>query len=296
MKRARVVLFVASVLLLPLVLAGCASGLQTRPRDPETAARTFTVPIQLGAHTLDLHLAAPPHPRAPDVLVLYASGDGGWFGAAVDMFHALGDSGFYTVGLNSRAFLRRASSKNRPLTATEIAADYEAILQRAAAELHLPPARRVVLTGWSRGASLAVIAGGARRRPANLAGIIAIGLAADENLALDRASDDADEEGGIKTSEATLDMYRLLAQVEPGRTAVIQATGDGYLPSARAHRLFGADTALRRFFEVTASNHRFGGNADGFLTSLRAALHWITGATPDTSATPATVPSSGRQP
>ena len=52
----------------------------------------------------------PAAPRQPDVLVLYASGDGGWFGAAVDMFTAIAANGFYAVGLSSRSLLHHKRS------------------------------------------------------------------------------------------------------------------------------------------------------------------------------------------
>jgi hypothetical protein len=68
--------------------------------------------------------------------------------------------------------------------------------------------------------------------------------------------------------------------VAPRRCAVIQATGDRYLQASRARELFGADTELRRLYEVTAKNHRFDGGADAFGAALRAALDWVAGAPP----------------
>ena len=56
---------------------------------------------------------------------------------------------------------------------------------------------------------------------------------------------------------------------------MIQATGDKYLSAARARALFGADTDLRRFFEVTAPNHRFSGAGPVFGDRLAEALRWI---------------------
>jgi hypothetical protein len=54
-------------------------------------------------------------------------------------------------------------------------------------------------------------------------------------------------------------MYPLLARIAPRRSAVVQASGDRYLPAAEARVLFGDDTGLRHFFRVEADNHRFGG-------------------------------------
>ena len=212
--------------------------------------------------------------------MLYASGDGGWFGTAVEMFRAVGDAGFYAVGLSSRTFMHRKLPGGRTLTVADLAEDYRVIIDRASDVLQLPPERRVVFTGWSRGASLAVLAGAARHAPPNLAGVVAIGLAADENLGVSSATDDDPGDTPLARNESSLDMYALIAQVAPGRCAVIQATGDRYLQASRARELFGADTALRRFYEVVAKNHRFDGGAAAFGEALRASLDWIVGASP----------------
>jgi dienelactone hydrolase len=256
--------------------AGCA-GFTRVERDPASAPRIFATTATLRNQPFDLHLAAPPHPRSADVLVLYASGDGGWFGAAVDMFRAVGEAGFYAVGFSTRTLLHRKLPTGQLTAADELAEDYQVILERASAELNLPAQHRVVLTGWSRGASLAVLVGGARQAPSNLAGVIAIGLTADENLAVSSETDDDPAGTAAVRDTSSLDMYALISQLTPRRCAVIQATGDRYLPASRARELFGSDTDLRRFYQVAAKNHRFGGGAEGFVTALRSALQWVAG-------------------
>ena len=256
--------------------AGC-TGLSRVARDPSDTPRIFTATATLEEQPFEIHLAAPARPRAPDVLVLYASGDGGWFGAAADMFRAVAESGYYAVGLSTKALLHRRSAAGRPLTLAELAARYRVILDTASSALHLPADRRVVLTGWSRGASLGVLLGEASRAPAHLAGVIAIGLAEEENLTISSDTDDDPAGPRARRSAETLDMYPLIARIAPRRCALIQATGDGYLPAARARDLFGPDTDFRRFYAVKASNHRFGGGAEAFIESLRASLEWVTG-------------------
>ena len=58
------------------------------------------------------------------------------------------------------------------------------------------------------------------------------------------------------------------------RSAVVQASGDRYLPAAQARVLFGDDTGLRHFFRVEADNHRFGGGKDALRQALLDALAW----------------------
>jgi hypothetical protein len=257
--------------------AACA-GLSHVDSDPASEPHILSTVATLRGQPFDLHLAVPPRPRAPDVLVLYASGDGGWFGAAVDMFRAVGDAGFYAVGLSTRTLLHRKLPNGQPLTVADLAEDYRVIVERASAVLNLPPERRIVLTGWSRGASLAVLAGGAKHASSNLAGVVAIGLAANENLGVSSDTDDDPDDKPPVRDGSSLDMYSLIAQVAPRRCAVIQSTGDGYLQASRARELFGADTDLRRLYEVTAKNHRFSGGAEAFVAALRSSLDWIAAA------------------
>jgi Bacterial virulence protein (VirJ) len=150
------------------IVCGACGGLRPVTLDPSRAAHFSTLSASLRGRPIELHLAAPPAPRAADVLVLYASGDGGWFGAAVDMFRAIGDAGFYAVGVSSRSLLHRETAGHDTPGVVDLAADYQALLDQAASTLKLPPDHRVVLTGWSRGASLAVLVGGPRHAPRGL--------------------------------------------------------------------------------------------------------------------------------
>ena len=73
----------------------------------------------------------------------------------------------------------------------------------------------------------------------------------------------------------------MLAQGLPIRGAVIQATGDGYLPAVAARRLFGPDSERRRLWTVVARNHRFDGGAPAFAQALHDAVHWAADSTPE---------------
>lgn len=95
---------------------------------------------------------APRTPVAHPAMVLYASGDGGWFGAAIDMFHQIGNAGYFAVGFSSRAFLRIEHPHGSLVTAAQLTAEYDQILSQARVALGLGPTTRAVLTGvvaWS---------------------------------------------------------------------------------------------------------------------------------------------------
>lgn len=268
----------ARVLVVGLALGSAIACATQRigPATPVTAPREGSVEVLLHGKPLTLHLARPATASDPSVLVLYASGDGGWFGTAVDMFHEIARAGYATAGFSSRAFLRIERPRGRALNPGRLALEYGRILDRAGEGLGLTPPFSVVLTGWSRGAALAVLAGGEPPVSARARGVIAIGLGAGEDLAVDAAADD----DGIAEPGRTwpIQPYCRIAALGATRVAVIQASHDQYLPAARGRALFGADTTWRRFLTVEATNHRFSNGKVPFAAALRDALAWVSAA------------------
>ena len=262
--------YLAFSLVSSLAAASCA-GLSPPRLDANQFLQQRSLPLTIAGGTVEIHLANRVPPRANAPLVVFASGDGGWFGAAVGMFETVAHAGYPVVGLSSRGLLRHLRTPGHPLTATHVLAAYAEIITAARQALNLPPGRAVVLAGWSRGASISVIVGAERAVPA-ITGIVAIGLAADENLNVDLASDDDAEVTSASTLHG-LDIYALSRSI-PGHVAVIQSSGDGYLPAARARTLFGANTGTRHFYEVPATNHRFTGGETSFRQNLLEALDW----------------------
>lgn len=258
------------VLTAAISLAGCALN-----PHPVAAVHERTVSALLHGKTLELHLAAPGAAVAAQPLVLYVSGDGGWFGAAVDMFQVIARAGYNAVGFSARTFLRLERPGGRLSSPEQLASEYDAILTETRTALNLPPETPVVLSGWSRGAAFAILVGTARNAPSHLHGIVAIGLTDDEDLQVNAADDDSDDAGAAGTSRhSRFEPYARIGRLGAIRCAVIQATGDHFLPAARAHELFGPQTPSRHFYAVTARNHRFSGGRPAFQSALVDALHW----------------------
>jgi len=265
----------AALVALELTTTGCTSN--PRPVEPAILpAVERSAVAMLHGKALDLHLSAPQGGPTADALVLYASGDGGWFGAAVDMFHRIGGAGYYTVGFSAKAFLKIDRRPDTPMNPEQLAAEYAQILDTARRELRLQPGTNVVLTGWSRGAAFAVLAASAQGAPRGIRGVLAIGLSEGEDLEINGPADESDEGAATETHDYwPFEPYALMALL-PFRCAVIQATRDSYLAAAHARTLFGSDTGKRRLYAVDARNHRFSGGKDAFDRALLDALGWIT--------------------
>jgi hypothetical protein len=288
----RVVSAIACGLLLATLLPSCAALGRLPAPTTAVATREWTTTIKLHNSDVEMHLGLPASNtgRRPDVLVLYASGDGGWFGAAVGMFHTIAASGYPVVGISSKTLLKMERAPEPSLHPQQLALDYVAILDEARRQLGLAPDTPAVLSGWSRGAAFAVLAAAEMPSHTDAAGIIAIGLAEDEDLRIDGPQDETDEDIGVTTSlgagvgtasaarSPSFAPYDTLVHTLTVPSAVIQATGDRYLSAAHARSLLGPDTPIRRFWEIPGRNHRFDGAGRAFVDALGESLRWVTAA------------------
>jgi hypothetical protein len=254
---------------------GCAT--LVAPRSRTNVLHEVSTKVRVHGEDLTLHRAWPAVPvTAATPIVLYASGDGGWFGSAVTMFRTIAASGVPTVGFSTKAFLAIERRWSRPLTVAHVVEGYQRIIDSVRSELGVAADTPILLTGWSRGAALGVIVASSHAVDPAVIGVVAIGLAADEQLDVEGDTDDDIEPGASAQSSQnlSLDMYPLIARIAPRRSVVIQATHDNYLPAARARSLFGTDSAVKRLVEINARNHRFGGGEDAFAAALREAVGW----------------------
>lgn len=269
------------VVLLPLLVVSCARATppDTQPKIPINESLTTAT---LHGKTLELHLAQPAHaPGTP--LVLYASGDGGWFGAAVDMWRQIARDGYATVGFSARAFLKIERPRGSVMNPAQIAREYESLIEQTRRLLGVAADTPVILTGWSRGAAFAVLVGSEPPLAKDVLGVVAIGLAEDEDLLINGAEDETDDGPVPGTARARpFDNYARIAELQQP-CAVIQATHDNYFPADSARRRFGSDTPHRRFYAIEATNHRFSHGTARFYEALRDSLHWIASGNPAAS-------------
>lgn len=264
-----------AVIAAALALPGCAVTSQPRTQ-PDALVRELSSSIVLHGRPLELHLSIPQQPAGDGVLVLYASGDGGWFGTAVDMFRLIGQAGYYAVGFSARSFLKLHRPRETPLNTTELADEYEQIVERARGAMHLDQTTPAILTGWSRGAAFGVLVGSEPVVRSELRGVIAIGLSEGEDLQVNGPADETDEGHSSAAHRPwPFEPYARIAGLGELPCAVIQASGDNYLPASRAHELFGPETPVRRFYTVDATNHRFSGGKTAFAHALLDAIHWM---------------------
>ena len=254
----RIRLFVCGALLLA-AMSACAHRIDSSV-PTVLISETF---VTLHGHALRLHLSQPVHDPSPAPLLVYATGDAGWWGKDRAIFDHLKDSGYDAVGFSAREYVHNLGKDM--LHPAELASDYEAIIATAVAALRMPPATRAVLVGKSRGAGLAVAAAIDSQLNAALAGVLAIGLTREEEYV----------HGSRSQELVMLQTYPQVEDLGQLPVAVIQSSNDEYVPAAEARQLLGPDTAWRELVPIESRDHNFGGATDVLYREMKRSLQWI---------------------
>lgn len=252
-------------LLVPLIvlLGGCATLLRLQI----PGVRQSEIAVPLHGHALKVRVSMPQQAGARHVLLVYATGDAGWFGKDRAIFGEVAGWGYPAAGFSAREYVHHIGKD--PLRPPQVAGDFAQIIAATEHALSLDAATRVILVGKSRGAGLAVAAAGPPALRPELEGVIAVGLTREEEYVRHRIG--ARRRGQM----AMLETYSYLPRLGLLPVAVIQSTRDEYVPAEEARRLFGLDTPQRHLVPVDAENHNFDGAVDTMYAEMERAFHWI---------------------
>ncbi len=230
------------------------------------SSRSGMRPVDVRGRRVEVHLVAADAEEARrGRTVVFAPGDGGWGGVAVDFARAMASWGRDVYGLDTKQYLTAFTNKTT-LSEEEIAGDIRRIAEAASL------GGKVTLVGWSEGAGLVVLA--AARDKSRYAGVVTMGLA-DLNVRAWRWQDNLTRITRTAPNEPTFSTLREVANVAPLPLAMLQSTADEYVPPEEAKRLFEAAREPKRYVEVRAQNHRFDGGLPEFYRQLKAMLEWV---------------------
>jgi hypothetical protein len=253
-----------------LVLGGCAGPVQSSLG----AFDARTVPVRFAGRDLDVTYVTPGTPRSREVLILFATGDAGYWGVSGEIARHLAEERYFLVTYDARQLVARERKSGTPAKIQAVAALYDTMLMDSRRSLGIADSVPVIVTGYSRGANMVVLSAAIESLRHHLAGAIAIALTRRADY-LERPTPKdplssvlVDEKGRIQTYAAIPSAGRL-------PFALIQGTSDSYIGAEEAHKLFGPDTDRRRFYAIT-SGHSFGGDArDTLMRDLDDALEWV---------------------
>jgi hypothetical protein len=267
----RILFAAVSVVALVLGLTGCAGPLQSQPG----AFVARTVPVRMGGRDLEVTYVTPATPRTREALILFASGDAGYWGVSGEMIEHLAQERYYLVTYDARQLIAREKRSRTSAKIQELAALYDTILVDARHSLGIPDSVPMVVTGYSRGANLVVLSAGIRSLRHHLAGAVAVALCPKADYIEAPTPADplssvlVDDKGHIQT-------YAAIPLAGSLPFVVIQGSKDSYIGAEDARRLFGPDTPRRRFYTVEDS-HTFSDTRDVLMRDLDDALAWILG-------------------
>ncbi len=270
---------IAGLILLAVCLAALEACACRIPIPPPGADRIQTVAnLTLYRHPMEIRLSQPAVMPPVPVIVIYATGDGGWHAVDRELFEWIAESGWPIAGFSSRNYLKNLGfvSETGTTTPRRLVRDYRRIIEFALGRLHLPEDTRILLVGNSRGAGLSVVAAGQGELKPRLAGLIGIALTKEEEHVLRyRRRRDGPLQAAPKRELIEIKTYEYLPRLPSLPVCVLQSTHDGYLPAAAARRLFGPDGPFRRFRSVSARNHRFSGACEVLHSEVIPALAWV---------------------
>ena len=244
-----------------LLFSGCIAEVPLGQR-----ASTSDATVTLHDHALALHLSiTPQRPLAP--LVIYATGDAGWYGDDREIFTEIARWGYPAVGFSAREYVHHIGAHVTTLPPADVAYDYGAIADAAEAALHLTASTPVLLVGKSRGADLAVVVASEPSFQSRLAGVIAVGLTREEEYVA--------IEGAPGVTPVMFQTYDSMPRIGPIPVAVVQSTHDDYVPADQARMLLGPDTASRTLRPVASGDHNFSGAVEEMYEEMSECLSWI---------------------
>ncbi len=251
---------------LGLIVAGLVVAACKTDGQPTTSVIALDTDVIIHERPLTLHLSLTPQ-HVADPLIVYATGDGGWWGGDKDVFDALVAMGYPVAGFSARDYVNHLGEGVTAISPAQMATDFAALIRVSKAALNLPASTSVVLVGFSRGAGLAVAVASQDPIKARLRGVIAIALTREEEYAAV-----PDDNGGPPAMLLTYPSLPLIGDIP---VAVIQSTHDDYVPAAEARALFGPDTSSRLLRPIDSKDHAFEGAIPALDLEMTNCFRWI---------------------
>ena len=221
--------------------------------------------------TVDLHgrpqlVRLYGKPGGPAAVV--SSGDGGWIHLAPHIAQLLASRGWFVVGVDSRAYLSSAT-RSAPLSVDDVPRDYASLLRLVGAS-PAPP----IFVGVSEGAGLSVAAAADPALKRRVAGVVAVGLGDNNELAW-HVRDAIIYLTKGTPKEPSFRATDVVGGVAPVPFVMIRPTLDEFVPRPESDRVFANALQPKALWTVPATDHRFSNNLDGFDAQLIASLRWI---------------------
>jgi len=231
---------------------------------PQAGKNTFTIRRQDQRVYLYQSAMAGHHRK-----IFFAPGDAGCRGFAVSIAERLRKEGYDTYCLDVLHYLESFTGKS-VLNTDQIASDFNQVARWIQQEDHEP----ILLLGWSEGAGLGLAAAASPANKSLFHGMIAIGIPEDNVLAWHWK-----DVGAWLTKKAphepTFKSADFMERVSPLPIFVIGSTSTEWVTPQATRELFSRAQEPKKLTMVSAQNHKYTDNIEGFFNALRDGLHWV---------------------
>ncbi|MFL6548067.1 MAG: alpha/beta hydrolase family protein [Povalibacter sp.] len=253
-----------------IVVAGC-----THPRlASKPGVYTVTVqPVHTAHNEIHATYVRPLTSQHSGYLVVFATGDDGWFGTSRALFVHLAERGYTLAGFSAPEALRDIVQSDQRIGTGEAAQALKELYAQAKRHLGLTDSTPIIMVGFSRGASAVAFTAVHPELRDGIVGAVAIALTREADYL--RASEGEHRPEIQVDDQDRIQLYPALKLLGATRLAVIQSTHDSYVPSAESRQLLGPDTETLRLYQVDAEDHGFSNARDTLMQDLDDALRWI---------------------
>jgi predicted alpha/beta hydrolase len=235
----------------------------------EVKHSTFQTSIRNGSPiTLELYQQAN---ATQQQLVFFTSGDGGWSPFCADIAAHIAATGKTVVGFNSKDYLVSFASSRRPISASELARDYEQMLNVSGIQPGVASSERVVLGGWSLGAGYSVLVASDPNVQKRIDRVVAISLPVYNELAWNLTDALIYITHGTPR-EKVFNSRQVVSKLGPIPLVMLNATDDDTSPSSEAQSLFDFTPGPKHLYMVKANGHHFEGGEEQFYRALDEGL------------------------
>lgn len=211
----------------------------------------------------------PAASKPPRGKILFAPGDGGWRGFAVEIAQEASSWGYDVYGFDTKHYLESFTGKTM-LSEADVMKDMRSVASAICSDA----GERVIFIGWSEGAGLGVLAAAGPENKTTFHGLVAIGLG-DTNVLGWRWADNITYVTKQLPNEPAFSARKYLPDIAPLSLFMIHSSKDEYTPAKDAQKLFEAARQPKRLSVIEAQNHRFVGNHEEFFRVLREAVEWV---------------------
>ena len=203
--------------------------------------------------------------------VLFAPGDGGWRGFAIDIAQVMSQAGYDVYGLDTKRYLESFTGKTA-LRETDVMSDFRDI----AGWIAQGRAIKVSLVGWSEGAGLCLLGAASPEGKNVFNGLVTLGLP-ENNILGWRTVDYLSWITKKTPNEPVFHSIDYIHHVSPLPLWMLQSTNDEYVPLDKSRALFTVALEPKRFSAIDASDHRFDGKQSELYRLIQEGLRWLNG-------------------